>query len=147
MNVHDPALVAVLAHGATLFAVGILVGALLLGALLGGWAISIATRLAARQPDGLLAAAVRRARGPVSLIAPLVGAEIALPYVDIPHRFEAPIEQLVAIAIIASVAWVVAALIELGTDLTKHHQHLDIEDNLRARQIERLDWGSSAAPR
>jgi small-conductance mechanosensitive channel len=129
-----------------LIAVALLVGIAAVALLLQRVAFVFLRRLAAKHADGVLAAVVHRAAAPSRFIFPLVAVELALPDVAIPVWFKEPAERLLALCIVAAIAWVVIALIGLAVDLAKRRYRIDEDDNLRARQVEtRLDILSRTA--
>jgi small-conductance mechanosensitive channel len=120
-------------------AVGILAAAAALALLLQSIIHQFLLRLARKStgPFGLLLA---RANGPTRFIFPLAGVESALPSVSLPENGKLIAEHILGVLIIAAIAWVLVALVQLGSDITKRRYRLDIEDNLHARQVEtRLD--------
>jgi len=129
-----------------LIAVALLAGIAVAALLLQRIVFSLLRRAAAKHADGVLAAVVHRASAPSRFIFPLVAVELALPDVAIPIWFKEPAERLLALCIVAAVAWVVIALIGLAVDLAKRRYRIDEDDNLRARQVEtRLDILSRTA--
>ena len=96
--------------------------------------------------EGVLGLFVTRATGPSRFIFPLVAIESTLPAVSLPDRGKLVAEHTLGVLIIAAIAWVLVALVQLASDLVKRRYRLDIEDNLHARQIEtRLDILTRAA--
>jgi small-conductance mechanosensitive channel len=126
-------------------AVGILAAAGAAALLLQSIVHQLLLRLARKStgPFGLLLA---RSNGPTRFIFPLVGVESTLPAVSLPENGKLIAEHILGVLIIAAIAWVLVALVQLSADLTKRRYRLDIEDNLHARQIEtRLDILTRAA--
>jgi small-conductance mechanosensitive channel len=129
-----------------LIAVALLLGIAVAALVLQRIVFTLLRRAAAKHADGILAAVVHRASAPSRFIFPLVAVEVAVPDVAIPVWFKAPAEQILALCIVAAVAWVVIALIAFAVDLAKRRYRLDEDDNLRARQVEtRLDILSRTA--
>jgi hypothetical protein len=129
-----------------LIAVALLAGIAIAALILQRIVFALLRRVAAKHVDGVLAAVVHRASAPSRFIFPLVAVELALPDVAIPIWFKEPAERLLALCIVAAVAWVVIALIGLAVDLAKRRYRIDEDDNLRARQAEtRLDILSRTA--
>jgi small-conductance mechanosensitive channel len=120
-------------------AVVILIAVAFLALVAQGIVFSLLRKLAARN-DGPLQLVVARATGPSRFIFPLVAIESTLPVVSLPESGKSIAEHTLGLLIIAAVAWVLVALVQLAADLTKRRYRLDIDDNLHARQIEtRLD--------
>lgn len=123
-----------------LLAVGILVIAALLALAIQRGLFGFLRRLAAKRSEGVFAAVLHRAAAPSRFIFPLVAVEAALPNVSLPMWLKDPGERVAALCIIAAIAWVIVAVLELFADLAKLRYRLDEPDNLRARQVEtRLD--------
>jgi small-conductance mechanosensitive channel len=109
-------------------------------------AFAFLTRLATRHEDGVLAAMVRRMRGPSRFIFPLVAILAGVPAASLPAWSKTPAEQILGLCIIAAIAWLVVALVGFAADVAKRQYKLDEEDNLHARQLEtRLDILSRTA--
>jgi small-conductance mechanosensitive channel len=127
-------------------AVGLLVLFAIIALALQRVAFIVLTKLALRHQDGILAAVVRRMRGPSRFIFPLVAILAGVPAASLPAWSKEPTEQVLGLCIIAAIAWLVVALVDLASDLAKRQYKLDEEDNLHARQIEtRLDILSRTA--
>ncbi|GAC1534519.1 MAG: hypothetical protein NVS2B17_03660 [Candidatus Velthaea sp.] len=95
------------------------------------------TRLA-QQKDHVWGAVVRRTRLPASYIMPLTALLVTSALLDdsyIPHKWNKPFEHGFGLATIAAVAWALAALVNLATDLAKSRYSIDAEDNLMARRV------------
>jgi small-conductance mechanosensitive channel len=83
---------------------------------------------------------LRRAQAPAGFAIPLLAALIALPVLRFPPHVDAALVKLTAVATVIAVAWAIIASIGLYSDLVKRRYKLDVEDNLRARQVEtRID--------
>jgi small-conductance mechanosensitive channel len=127
-------------------AVGLLVLFAIIALALQRVAFIVLAKLAIRHQDGILAAVVRRMRGPSRFIFPLVAILAGVPAASLPAWSKEPTEQVLGLCIIAAIAWLVVALVDLASDLAKRQYKLDEEDNLHARQLEtRLDILSRSA--
>lgn len=84
--------------------------------------------------DGSL---LRHSRGPMRLIFPTVAVRLVFPYVDdaFQRDVRAFLAHLFAPVLIFSVAWLLIRLTHVLDDLSRRHFRLDVEDNLRARQL------------
>ena len=92
-------------------------------------------RLAKRGDEGVFAKLVHRAEGPASFAVPLLVALIVLPELTFPRHVAVLLGEFFAVATVIAIAWGVIASIGLYTDLVKRRYKLDVEDNLRARQV------------
>jgi small-conductance mechanosensitive channel len=119
-----------------LVAVGLLVLIAIAAAAAERILFRIFRKLAADRSESVLAAVLHRAEQPSAFIFPLVAVEAALPYVKLPEWFKPPGEQVLGICIIAAIAWVLVAVIELFADIAKRRYRIDEPDNLRARAVE-----------
>lgn len=97
-------------------------------------------RLLRNKNEGLFSALLRRAQAPAGFALPLLAALIAIPYLTFPTKIDNALIKLTAVASVIAVAWAVIASIGLYSDLVKLRYKVDVEDNLRARQVEtRID--------
>jgi small-conductance mechanosensitive channel len=127
-------------------AVGLLVLFAIIALALQRVAFIVLTKLALRHEDGVLAAMVRRMRGPSRFIFPLVAILAGVPAASLPAWSKEPTEQILGLCIIAAIAWLVVALVGFAADVAKRQYNLDEADNLHARQVEtRLDILSRTA--
>jgi small-conductance mechanosensitive channel len=97
-------------------------------------------RLLRDRHEGIVAALVHRAQAPAGFAIPLLAALAALPGLQFPQRVDTYLVRVAVIASIVAIAWGVIASIGLYVDLMKRKYRIDVEDNLRARQVEtRID--------
>lgn len=113
----------------------------LLVALLVGIAIAFAViRLTrwvnARHPNSVRTAALRRLRGPVRALVPLLLMIASLHYVKASVSAEMDIRHAIWILLIAVVAWGLARLVESIEDAVLYYYHIDAVDNLKARRLQ-----------
>ncbi|MCC4909137.1 mechanosensitive ion channel family protein [Microbacterium sp. cx-59] len=96
--------------------------------------VSTATRLASRRrswPAGLIRRARRPFRGLLLTLAVWVALGLAFPDRD----WMPVLDQLFTILVIATAAWLLAALVTFGTDVTLGRYRIDVPDNRVARRI------------
>ncbi|MHB1734228.1 MAG: mechanosensitive ion channel family protein [Ferrimicrobium acidiphilum] len=113
----------------------------LLVALVVGIAIAFAViRLTrwvnARHPNSVRTAALRRLRGPVRALVPLLLMIASLHYVKASVSAEMDIRHAIWILLIAVVAWGLARLVESIEDAVLYYYHIDAVDNLKARRLQ-----------
>jgi len=133
-NVYDPA------YRDGIIAVAILVATIAVALLIQRVLFRFLERTFSRSDDGIVAALLRRAGPPAGFAFPLMAALIAIPDLTFPPDVDAVLVKMTAVATVIAVAWAVIASIGLYADLVKHRYKLDVEDNLRARQVEtRID--------
>lgn len=129
-----------------LVAVAILIGTVVAAFLIQRALFAFLERTLARENKGVVAALLHRASGPSAFAFPLLAALIAIPELRFPPEVDAVLVQVSAVASVIAVSWAIIAAIELYADLVKHKYRVDVEDNLRARQVEtRIDILGRAA--
>ncbi len=121
-------------------AAAILAGVIVVALALQRLTFAFAARILHDRKEGLWAALVNRAQAPAGFAIPLLAALAALPGLSFPHRVDVYLTRFAGIGSIIAIAWTIVASIGLYTDLVKRRYRLDVDDNLRARQVEtRLD--------
>lgn len=96
--------------------------------------VSTATRLASRRqswPQGLIRRARRPFRALLMILAVWVSLGLAFPDRD----WMPTLDQAFTILVIAAAAWLLAALVTFGTDVTLGRYRIDVPDNRVARRI------------
>jgi small-conductance mechanosensitive channel len=78
---------------------------------------------------------VRHSRKPMALLLPVVTARILFPTLAMPENLLGVIVHLVNLLLIASVAWLIIGLSNILDDVINDRFHLDMADNLVARQV------------
>jgi small-conductance mechanosensitive channel len=123
-----------------LISAAILAGVVIVAPALQRLAFALAIRILRERRDGLIAALVHRAQAPAGFAIPLLAALAVLPALTFPARLETYLARFAGIGSITAIAWAIVASIGLYTDLMKRRYRIDVDDNLRARQVEtRLD--------
>jgi small-conductance mechanosensitive channel len=118
-----------------LWSLGSILGLVLLGVIVHAVAFAIARRIAARTrrpADNFL---INRARAPALLLMPLLFVALALPDIALPPKVMDAVERIVAIGFIATVAWLLIALLEVIEDVIALRYPTDVLDNLHARRV------------
>jgi len=130
-----------------IIAVAILIGVVIVALLLQKLLFGFLEHLLRNNDGGIFAALLRRAQAPAGFAIPLFAALIALPDLRFPPNVDAALVRMASVASVIAVAWAIIATIGLYSDLVKRRYKLDVEDNLRARQVEtRIDiLGRTAA--
>ncbi len=129
-----------------LVALAILIGVLVIALAAGRFLFAVLLRIAQRRGDSVYAALVRRAQAPAGVAIPLLAAVIAIPDLRFPRTLDVGLLRGIEIATTIAWAWGIVATIELYGDLVKRRYRLDVDDNLRARQVEtRIDILSRTA--
>jgi small-conductance mechanosensitive channel len=118
-----------------------LIRAALVAALAGGVGLAvhsvamfIAHRVVPRDPRALGRIAVRRLRGPLGVLLPLVVFAAALPLARIPDPAVLYVERPLGIAVIASLAWLLVRFSSVVEEVLDHRFNVQVQDNLLARK-------------
>jgi small-conductance mechanosensitive channel len=123
-----------------IIAVAILIGTIVVAYLIQRALFAFLERTFRKQHEGIIAALLRRAGPPSGFAFPLLAALITIPELTFPSDVAALLVKLTAVATVIAGAWAIIAAIGLYADVMKGRYKLDVEDNLRARQVEtRID--------
>jgi hypothetical protein len=119
-----------------LLTLGALAGAALLA--LGAHLIvfSLAKRGARRTGKAIHDSLVRRGRAPLRALLPLLAVSATLPELPLPADVTEAVEHIVGLALIASTAWLVVALLHVVEDVLAAKYRIDTPDNLVARRLQ-----------
>lgn len=109
--------------------------ALLLGLL--GYVIifKVLLRFAARPDTSLHQTLVQRWRHPAKLLLPLLAALLILPSLHFPWQLVSLLQHLGSLALVAAVAWLLAASVLGFQDLVLRRYDVTSSDNLKARAV------------
>lgn len=110
--------------------------ALAIGLVVQRVVFAVARRVAARSSSVFIQSMVRHAYQPTAWILPLTALILWLPYIALPASIIAPLHHAIGLALIGVIAWLVIAFIGVMADLISAKYRVDVEDNLRARQIQ-----------
>ncbi|HVB56421.1 MAG TPA: mechanosensitive ion channel family protein [Candidatus Acidoferrales bacterium] len=119
-----------------LWAAGILAGAVVIALVVHFILFFVLKRLARRKGDVVVNSLVRHAQGPSRLILPLLGLLVALPTVPLPPKILTPLEHIVGLGLIASIAWLIILFSQVLSDILAARYRVDVPDNLVARRIQ-----------
>jgi small-conductance mechanosensitive channel len=97
---------------------------------------AVAGRVARRTAGVVDDALVRRSRAPARVALPLLAVILVLPVLPLPAAAEEAVRHLLALGMIAVVAWAAIALTEIVGDVVAARYPTDVADNLRARRIQ-----------
>jgi small-conductance mechanosensitive channel len=92
-------------------------------------------RLANRTGNVINSSLVRHAEGPTRWIFPLLAIMLALPTLPVRSDWIDALRRIVALGVIAAVAWSVILLSNVFGDMIYARNRIDISDNLTARRI------------
>lgn len=119
----------------SLWIAGGLAGAVLLALLAHFLLFLLIKRLAHRTTNIIDDSLVRHGERPTRWIFPIIGILLALPLLPIRPQIVAPIQHVLGLGVIASVAWVVVLLVDITADILSARYEVDVPDNLAARTI------------
>lgn len=124
-------------HGWPVTAVSMLILAFALLIGLVGYALLFMGlgRIAARTDTSLQTSLVRRWRHPAKLLVPLLTMLLVLPYLEFPGEVRDLLRHLGSLALIAAIAWLLAATILGLRELLLKQYDMSARDNLRARAV------------
>lgn len=97
---------------------------------------AVARRVAARTRYDFDGFFVARTRAPARLLMPLVLLALAWPTLDLQLKLPGLGQRLMSIAFVAAGAWFIIAVIRALADWVAYRFPVNVEDNLRARQIQ-----------
>lgn len=115
---------------------GILVGTYVLARVVHAIIFAAGRRVSQRSGNIVDDSVVRHSADPMKAILPLLALSIALPATFLPRRWEVPIQQTLLLGMIAAVAWLLVALIDVFEDVIAAKYRVDVKDNLRARKLQ-----------
>ncbi len=114
----------------------ILLGALILSRIAHKILFSAAQQLASRTGSGIDNSLVQHGRKPAKLILPLLALFLALPATSLPPEPTRIIRHIIALGMIAAVAWLLIVLIDVFEDVAAERYKIGVSDDLRARKIQ-----------
>jgi small-conductance mechanosensitive channel len=121
----------------TLVAIGAVLGAIVVALVVHRLLVVLVARAAQRSKHkAIWAIFLRRCQRPAAFVLPLLGILMVLPSSAIPDDIERGLERLVSILTIAAVTWGAIVVLGIWADISNVRRHVDLADNLRARQIE-----------
>jgi len=115
---------------------GTLVGALIAAGGAHKILFSAGQRLARRTGSVVDNSLGQHGRRPASLILPLIALFLALPATSLPPGPMGIVRHIIALGMIASVAWLLIILIDVFEDVVADKYKIGVRDDLRARKIQ-----------
>ncbi len=114
----------------------ILIGALIVARIAHKILFSAGRRIARRTDSVIDNSLVRHGRKPASLMLPLLALFLALPATSLPPGPMGIVRHIIALGMIASVAWLLIILIDVFEDIVSDKYKIGVRDDLRARKIQ-----------
>lgn len=122
--------------GHNLIWTGVALAASIAVGLIVHWVLfAVAGRFAQQSKSVMDDSLVRHTRGPMRIVLPLLALFVVIPAIPIPTTLLDPIRHVLALAMIAVLAWGVIALTEIVADVAAQKYRIDVPDNLEARRI------------
>jgi small-conductance mechanosensitive channel len=114
----------------------ILIGALIAARIVHKILFSAGQRLARRTGSVIDSSLVRHGRRPAMLVLPLVALFLALPATSLPPGPMGIVRHIIALGMIAAVAWLLIILIDVFQDVVADRYKIGVRDDLQARKIQ-----------
>jgi small-conductance mechanosensitive channel len=111
----------------------VLAGAAVVAWLLAAGLGAVVARVAAR--SALLTDLARRGRRPLRVLAVLVALTVVLDAAPVAASWRGPVVQVLGLALIAAVAWLIAVAAFVVGDLALRRYDVDVVDNRHARRV------------
>jgi small-conductance mechanosensitive channel len=92
-------------------------------------------RFASRTRSVIDDSLVRRGEGPTRWIFPLLAVLLAFPLLPLRPQILKPLQHVLGLGLIGSVAWVIVLLVDVFADAIAARYETDVADNLAARRI------------
>jgi small-conductance mechanosensitive channel len=118
-----------------IWAVMLIVGAIVIALVLHAGAYRLLERLVGRTETALDNAVVKHTRRPARLALPLLAVLFVLPSAPMSDTLRATIAHLAGIGMIGCVAWGIIALVDVLEDVLSTRYRMDAADNLAARRV------------
>lgn len=115
---------------------GTLVGAVIIALVVRYVLFWILTRRASRPGHVISASVARHGRRPAGWVLPLLALLIAVPTVSLPVSIKSPLEHIIGLGLIATIAWAVILVIDVMADVMIARNPIDMKDNLAARRMQ-----------
>jgi small-conductance mechanosensitive channel len=115
---------------------GVLIGALVVARIAHKVLFSAGQRLARRTGSVIDNSLVQHGRKPAKVILPLLALFLALPTTSLPPGPMGIIRHVIALGVIAAVAWLLIILIDVFEDVVGEKYKIGVRDDLRARKIQ-----------
>jgi small-conductance mechanosensitive channel len=115
---------------------GILAGAIVAARIAHKILFSAGKRLAKRSGSVMDKSLVQHGSRPAKLILPLLALFLALPATSLPPELMEVVRHIIALGVIAAIAWLLIILIDVFEDVASDKYKIGVQDNLRARKIQ-----------
>lgn len=120
------------------WAVGLVAIAAVAGLIAHAAIMAVARRLTKRFGGRVSQAMIERAAPPMRVLMPIIAMQFVLPALGLPPRAAPVARQVISIAIIASITWLLIAMLRVADDAVAARFPVDVPDNRRARRLHTL---------
>jgi small-conductance mechanosensitive channel len=114
---------------------GVAVGVIIAGLIAHAFVFIALKQIAARSHRLLDDSITRHSAAPLRLIFPLLALDVVMPSLKIQPRIEDLVQHVIALLLIASVAWLITRAMQVVEDMLVERFRIDVPDNLRARRV------------
>jgi small-conductance mechanosensitive channel len=118
-----------------LFSVGLAGGAILLALAAHRIVFALGKRIASREAGAFYSLLARHEEGPTRLLIPLLALLSVIPWLPLDAGVVSRLNHAVGLGLIACVAWLAVALLDVLQDYISHRHALTLSDNLAARRV------------
>jgi small-conductance mechanosensitive channel len=115
--------------------VGLAVGVIIAGLLIHAFVFIAVRRMAARGHNLLEESITRHCATPLRLIFPLLALDVVMPSLKIHVAVDDLIQHVIALLLIAGVAWLIIRVMLVAEDMLVERFRLDVPGDLRARRV------------
>ena len=115
--------------------VGSAVGVIVAGLIIHAFVFVALKRMAVRGHNLLEDSITRHCAAPFRLIFPLLALDIIMPSLKIHPAIDDLVQHLIALLLIAGVAWLIMRVMLVAEDMLVERFRLDVPGNLRARRV------------
>ncbi len=110
-------------------------GAVVAGLVLHAIVFIAFKRIAARSHSLLDDSVAIHCSAPLRLIFPLLALDLVMPSLKIPTAIDDPVRHVIALSLIAAVAWLCLRVTLVAEDLLVDRFRIDVPDNLKSRRV------------
>ncbi|HWB84715.1 MAG TPA: mechanosensitive ion channel family protein [Bryobacteraceae bacterium] len=118
-----------------LISVAALAGAIIVASLVHCALFWLLQRRASQSGHVLASSLVRHGRSPSKWVLYLIALLLTVPMVPLPETVKNPIEHLIGLGIVATIAWAFILGADLFADVVAARHRIDVRDNLAARRV------------
>src|SRR5262249_51203563 len=116
-------------------ALGLAAGAIIFGLAVQRILFVLAKRAASGEKGAFYRLFTAYEEKPTRLLAPLLALLTVVPWMPLAPELVGRIDHAVGLAVIASIAWVAIAMLDVFQDYISHRHAFEVSDNLAARRI------------